>query len=254
MSYDFSKKICFVSGGTKGIGREIVLLLANFGAKIITNYSSDVSAAEKLKKECIERRVNDRIIIEKLDITKSKTTNKIINRVLDEWKLPINVLVNNAGILNQQDFFNINESNWHKTFDVNLKSPFFTCQKIMKLMAENDGGSIVNISSIGGQTGGDKAPDYASSKGGLITFTHSMARIGSKFGIRVNAVSPGWIDTGIFTKERYNELLKEAESVVPLKRLGTPNEVALTVAFLLSDDASYITGQTINVNGGMLFS
>ena len=92
------------------------------------------------------------------------------------------------------------------------------------------------------------------SKGGLITFTHSMARIGSKFGIRVNAVSPGWIDTGIFTKERYDELLIEAKSAIPLRRLGSTKEVALAVAFLLSDDSSYITGQTINVNGGMLFS
>ena len=99
-------------------------------------------------------------------------------------------------------------------------------------MAENSGGSIVNISSIGGQNGGDKAPHYASSKGGLITFTHSMARIGSKFGIRVNAVSPGWIDTGIFTKERYDELLIEAKSAIPLRRLGSTKEVALAVALI----------------------
>jgi NAD(P)-dependent dehydrogenase (short-subunit alcohol dehydrogenase family) len=254
MKYDFSNRVGFVSGGTKGIGKEISLLLAELGAKVITNYSKDDAAAEKLEAEIIKRQLSKRIIIKKSDISDQDSIDNIIKSVENRWNLPISLLVNNAGILNQGNFFQLKEENWYRTFDVNIKAPFFTCQKIMKIMGKHNGGSIVNISSIGGQTGGDKAPDYASTKGALITFTHSMARIGAEMGIRVNAVSPGWIDTGIFTEKRYKELEKEAKSLIPLKRLGKPKEIAKAVIFLLSDNASYITGQTLNINGGMLFS
>ncbi len=120
-------------------------------------------------------------------------------------------------------------------------------------MAKQQEPAIVNIVSIGGQTGGPKAPDYAASKAALICFTQSMARIGATMGIRVNAVSPGWIETGIFSEEILVEMQKEIQSKIPMKRLGMSEEVADAVVFLLSNKASYITGHVLNVNGGMQF-
>ena len=112
-------------------------------------------------------------------------------------------------------------------------------------------GAIVNISSVGGQTGGNKAPDYAASKAALISLTKSVARLGSIIGIRSNAVSPGWVETDIFTVARLAELKEEAKKAIPMQRMGLPLEVSRAVLFLLSDDASYVTGHCLNVNGGL---
>jgi 3-oxoacyl-[acyl-carrier protein] reductase len=159
-----------------------------------------------------------------------------------------NLLVNNAGILNQKPFADLEESQWDRTFAVNLKGPFLLSQHFLQLSGAR---AIVNISSIGGQIGGDKAPDYAASKAALLCFTKSLARIGSRSGIRVNAVAPGWIRTDIFSAEQAEALTEQAKQAVPLGRMGEPSEVARAVLFLLSDDASYITGHCLNVNGGL---
>ena len=254
MDIEFSGSIAFVTGGTKGIGREIALSIARCGAKVVVNYAKDKLAAKSFLEEIKTRRLDESIIVIRSDVSKRDSLKTIIGTVADKWNSDINLLVNNAGILNQGDFFQLSEESWDKTFAVNLKGPFFLCQQLMPIMSRNGGGAIVNIASIGGQTGGEKAPDYAATKGGLITFTHSMARIGARMGIRVNAVSPGWIKTDIFTPAKLKQLSSEAKKVIPLMRLGAPEEVADAVLFLLSDNASYITGQTLNVNGGMFLN
>ena len=159
--------------------------------------------------------------------------------------------MNNAGILKQGDFFKLSDEQWDRTMAVNLKGPFMIAQECMLKM--KFGGSIVNVSSIGGQIGGDKAPDYAASKAALICLTRSLAKIGSKYNIRVNAVAPGWINTPIFDKDKIAELKRLAKTEIPIGRIGQPQEVSNVIIFLLSDNSAYITGQVINVNGGMLY-
>ena len=245
------KKLALVTGGTRGIGRSIVLELLKRNYQIITTYSSNEEAAEKLVNEDLKEFNKNEYLVLKSDVSSIVDIDLLLKKSYDKFKMNITHLVNNAGILKQGDFFCLSESQWDRTMAVNLKGPFLLTQKVMSKML--NGGSIVNIVSIGGQTGGSKAPDYAASKAALTCFSQSMANIGSKMGIRVNAVSPGWIDTGIFSEERYEEIKIEAKEKIPLERLGKPEEVANAVCFLLSEDASYITAQVLNVNGGMYF-
>lgn len=249
--FNFTDKVALITGGTKGIGKSITLALAAQGAKIVTSYSKDDQAAEKLNNILKQSGVNKFLIL-KADVSQKKEALKLI-RAAKKNLGHISMLVNNAGILKQGDFFKLTENSWDKTFNVNLKGPFMLCQAAIPLMAEKGSGAIVNIASVGGQIGGNKAPDYAASKAGLISLTKSMARLGSKHGIRVNAVAPGWIETPIFSKNKLAELQQEAKGVIPLGRLGQPDEVAWATVFLLSDAASYITGHCLNVNGGMYF-
>ena len=245
-------KIVLITGGTKGIGRAICHLLLKNGFKVIITYSTDEKSASKLEDELQGKGFSQYLILN-ADVTVRTNINELVVKAKAKWNDSIKYIVNNAGILKQGDFFQLVESDWDKTFSVNLKGPFYICQKLMPIMAKEGGGAIVNITSIGAQTGGKMAPDYAASKGALITFTQSMAMLGAEMGIRVNAVSPGWIDTGIFTPARYIDMREEAKTKIPLKRIGQPEEVAEAVSFLLSEKASYITGQVINVNGGMYF-
>ena len=254
INFDFSGNVALVTGGTKGIGKKIALSLARCGAKVAVNYAKDKQSADSFLEEIKNCSLDENVIVIRSDVSKRESMQTLLGSVADKWNSDINLLVNNAGILDQGDFFQLSESSWDKTFAVNLKGPFFLCQQLMPIMSRIGGGAIVNIASIGGQMGGEKAPDYAATKGALITFTHSMARIGARMGIRVNAISPGWIKTDIFTPAKLRELTSEATKVIPMMRLGSPDEVADAVLFLLSDHASYITGQTLNVNGGMLFS
>ncbi|MDF1878205.1 SDR family oxidoreductase, partial [Sulfurimonas sp. SAG-AH-194-C20] len=148
----------------------------------------------------------------------------------------------------QGNFLDIEEEEYQWILDTNLKGPFFLAQEFLKRYEK---ASIVNISSIGGQIGGNKAPHYAASKAAIISLSKSLARLGSAKHIRVNAVSPGWVETEIFTQEQLIGLTEQAKLEIPLARLGKPSEIAASVVFLLSEEASFITGQTLNVNGGM---
>lgn len=245
------KKTALVTGGTKGIGLAIVSTLLSDGYRVVATYSIDEKAAEEADRQ-LQKKYLD-YVIQKSDVSDSYAVKAIVEKTVARFG-GIDVLVNNAGILKQQEVFELSEADWDRTFAVNLKGPFLLSQLVMPLMQKRGGGVVVNISSVGGQTGGPKAPDYAASKAALICFTQSMARHGAEMNVRVNCVSPGWIDTGIFSKERYMEIQAEAQKYIPLARLGQPQEVADAVSFLVSDKATYITGQTLNVNGGLYFS
>jgi len=252
IDYDFEEEIVLVTGGTKGIGRAITLSLLSHRAKLVICFSKDESSARELENILAQNHCKDFLIIQS-DVSNRQDIKFLLSASRKKWEKDISLVVNNAGILNQKDFFKIAEDNWDRTLAVNLKGPFLICQEVIPLMKKKRKGAIVNIASVGGQTGGTKAMDYAASKAGLICLTQSLAKIGAKYGIRVNAVSPGWIDTGIFTTERYKEIQKELKSSIPLQRLGKAEEVADAVLFLLSKKSSYITGQILNVNGGMHF-
>ena len=152
--------------------------------------------------------------------------------------------------MQQKPFYDITENDWDETFETNLKGAFFLAQSCLQSTPVS---SIVNIASIGGQIGGDKAPHYAASKAAMVSMTRSLSRLGSAQQCRVNAVSPGWIETPIFDAKKLSELQQKAKDEILLGRLGQPEEVAAAVLFLLSDDASFITGQCLNINGGMYF-
>jgi NAD(P)-dependent dehydrogenase (short-subunit alcohol dehydrogenase family) len=246
----FEGKVAVVTGGTKGIGFEIADALLKAGAKVAITYLKDEESALKAEGLLRSEADNDYLIL-RSDVSDRKSTNTLIGRIKDSWDTPVSCIVNNAGNLKQGKFFELSDDQWETTMRTNLMGPFILCQEMMRDMAPS--GSIVNIASIGGQIGGDRAPDYAASKAGLISLTRSLARIGSRYSVRVNAVAPGWIETPIFSEDQLGELREKAKEVVPLGRMGTPREVAESVLFLLSDAASYITGHCLNVNGGLYF-
>ncbi|HFD33138.1 MAG TPA: SDR family oxidoreductase [Gammaproteobacteria bacterium] len=246
--YKSQNKVAIVTGGSKGIGKAIVKKLLQLKVKVALTYAHDNATAETLEKEL--DLLQTPFLIIKSDVTKLSDIVPLYQKIEEYWQAPVNYLVNNAGVLKQGDFFAIAESEWDWIINTNLKGPFFLSQEFMK---RYNNGNIVNIASIGGQIGGDKAPHYASSKGAIISLTKSLARLGSRKNIRVNAVAPGWIETKIFSQQQLSRLQKEAKQAIPLGRLGKPHEVADAVAFLLSDDASFITGHCLNVNGGMYF-
>lgn len=247
---EFEEKVAIVTGGTKGIGFAIADDLLKAGARVVITYLKDDENAIQADSLFKGESGRDYLLL-KSDVTDRKSTRSLLDSIEDHWHTPITYVVNNAGILKQGDFFELTDDQWEATMRNNLMGPFILCQETMKVMSP--AGSIVNIASIGGQVGGDRAPDYAASKAGLISLTRSLARIGSRYSVRVNSVAPGWIETPIFSEDQLGELKKRAKEVIPLGRTGSPEEVAKPVLFLLSDAASYITGHCLNVNGGLYF-
>ncbi len=245
--YNFNGKVAVVTGASRGIGKQICKDLLESNCSVLGCFSSNEQEAKVCLDEFIKFKSN--FVLNKRDISKDNDITKIYDDVKKIWGKPIDYLVNNAGILYQGNFKELSSEKWDKTHSVNLRGPFRLSQIFLQEGSKN--GSIVNISSVGGQTGGNRAPDYASSKAGLISLTKSVARLGVDRGIRSNAVSPGWIETDIFSDSQLVELKDQAKKVIPMERMGLPFEVSRAVLFLLSDEASYITGHCLNVNGGL---
>lgn len=243
-----ANKTAIVTGGTKGIGKAIVKKLLQLNVNVAITYANDDAEAKKFEQEIIQYK--NQYIILKSDVSKVENTYTLYDSAEKHWGTKIDFLVNNAGVLKQGNFYDIDEDEWSWTIDTNLKGPFFLSQEFLK---RYNNANIVNLASIGGQIGGDKAPHYATSKAALIGLTRSLAKLGSKKNIRVNAVAPGWIMTDIFTKKQLQSLKEKAKQEIPLGRMGAPKEVASSVVFLLSDESSFITGHCLNINGGMYF-
>ena len=246
-TYNLESNVAIVTGASRGIGKEICSELLKSNCYVLGTYSSNEEAANRCRNDLSS--YGNKFFLKKSDASSEDDIKEVFNFAQKSWSLKVNLLVNNAGILNQGPFDNLKSCDWDQTLKVNLKGPFLFCQRFLKQTLSS--GAIVNISSIGGQIGGDKAPDYAASKAALISLTRSIARLGAKKNIRSNAVAPGWIKTDIFNDQRLKELKEEAKQVIPLSRIGTSNEVAKAVIFLLSDDSSYITGHCLNINGGL---
>ncbi len=241
-------KVAIVTGGTKGIGRAICLLLAEGGARVIANFSKDVDAAEELMTEAKTKRLN--IGLFKADITQFDQVKEMVEETFAQYG-KIDILVNNVGLVRDNFLMLMSDEDWDSLLKTNLTSLFYCCKTVIRKMIPQRKGKIINISSISGILGTSAQTNYAATKGGMISFTKSLARELGPFNIHVNAVAPGLIESEVVSKmpkEKVEAIIKSSS----LGRIGKPEEVAQAVLFLASEHSDYITGQTIVVDGGII--
>jgi 3-oxoacyl-[acyl-carrier protein] reductase len=241
-------KVAIVTGGTKGIGRAICLLLAEGGARVIANFSKDVDAAEELMTEAKTKRLN--IGLFKADITQFDQVKEMVEETFAQYG-KIDILVNNVGLVRDNFLMLMSDEDWDSLLKTNLTSLFYCCKTVIRKMIPQRKGKIINISSISGILGTSAQTNYAATKGGMISFTKSLARELGPFNIHVNAVAPGLIESEVVSKmpkEKVEAIIKSSS----LGRIGKPEEVAKAVLFLASEHSDYITGQTIVVDGGII--
>ncbi|MFU8812483.1 MAG: 3-oxoacyl-[acyl-carrier-protein] reductase [Balneolaceae bacterium] len=242
-----NEKNCLVTGGSRGIGRSIALTLASMGANVAITYARSVDAAEAVVKEMESHGVKAKAMqADAVDFAKAE---EVLQQIVDEWG-SLDVLVNNAGITRDNLILRMSEEQWDEVINTNLKSVFNYSKAAAKPMMRARGGSIIQIGSVVGLSGNAGQSNYAASKAGLIGFTKSYAKELASRGIRANVVAPGYITTEM-TENLDEKVLEAIKQETPLGRAGNPEEVANVVAFLASDLSSYITGETIRVDGGM---
>jgi 3-oxoacyl-[acyl-carrier protein] reductase len=218
---------------------------------VAINYHRNEVAAEHLRKRILAD--GGRAVAIQADVTKAADVESMVRRATDALG-PVDILVNNAGsLIERLRIMELSEQRWDEVIDLNMKSAFLCCKAVVPSMMERKGGAIINLSSIAGRNGGGLgAIHYAAAKGGLIAFTKGIARELAPFGIRVNAVAPGVIDTPYHEQFSTPEMMRSFVSATPLGRVGKADDVAKVIAFLASDAASYLAGETIEVNGGLL--
>ncbi len=243
----FSGKNVLVTGAASGIGRAVAKTLANYGLKVWINYRSRPQEADSLKDE-IEKSGGVAAVI-KFDVSDEDAFVEGIKTIFSSDG-ELSYLVNNAGITNDKLAIRMKKEDFTKVIDINLTSAFIGCREALKIMSKQRFGSVVNISSIVGETGNAGQVNYSASKGGLIAMSKSFAQEGSARGIRFNCVTPGFIATEM-TEKLSDSVKEQYTSKIPLKRFGNPKDIAEAVAFLLSDSSAYITGEVLKVNGGM---
>ncbi|CEN76641.1 3-oxoacyl-ACP reductase [[Clostridium] sordellii] len=245
---DLNGKVALITGGSRGIGKAIAIKLASYKANIVINYTSNKEHALKVKEEIESYGVKSIVI--KCDVSKSDEVNNMIEEIVKEFG-QIDILVNNAGITRDGLLMRMKEEDFDSVIDINLKGVFNCTKSATKYMMKKRYGKIINISSVVGLIGNAGQANYCASKAGVIGLTKSSARELASRNINVNAIAPGFIDTDMTSV--LNENLKETMlKNIPQNRFGSPEDVANLVLFLASDMSSYITGQIINVDGGMV--
>ncbi|CUP77631.1 3-oxoacyl-[acyl-carrier-protein] reductase [Clostridium baratii] len=241
-------KCAIVTGASRGIGRAIAKKLASLGANIVLNYRSNDEEALKVKDELISYGVD--VFLYKCDISDFNAVEEMIKASKEKFG-KVDIMINNAGITKDTLLLRMKEEDFDKVIEVNLKGVFNCLKAITPVMIRQKCGKIVNLSSVVGLVGNAGQVNYSASKAGVIGMTKSLAKeVGSR-GITVNAVAPGFIDTDM-TEVLGEKFKEEAKKSIPLKRLGKPEDVAGAVAYLVGNEASYITGQVLNVDGGMV--
>lgn len=241
-------RVAVVTGGASGIGEAIVRALCRDGFSVAINYNSSEAQALALASELSVNGSN--VITIKADVSSSSDVNKMMETVKEELGTP-EILINNSGIAQQKLFTDITDEDWNRMMSVNLTGVFNTCRAVLPFMIHEKKGRIINISSMWGQVGASCEVHYSAAKAGVIGLTKALAQEVAPSGITVNCVAPGAVDTKMmssFSAEDKASLCEE----IPLGRIGDAEEIAETVAFLVSDKSSYITGQVIGVNGGMV--
>ncbi|MFC2044233.1 3-oxoacyl-[acyl-carrier-protein] reductase [Chloroflexota bacterium] len=245
---DLSNKVAIVTGSGRGIGQTIALKLAKYGAKIIVNDISD--SVQKVSEEINAMNRESSAIV--ADVSLSSDADRLVETTISTYGR-IDILVNNAGITRDALLLRMSDEDWDRVINVNLKSVFLCTRAVLRPMIKQRWGRIINIASIVGIVGNIGQANYASAKAGMIGFTRTTAKETASRGITVNAIAPGFIDTPMTQKlkeDQRQELMKR----VPVGYFGSPEDVAEAVAFLASEEARYITGHVLNVDGGMVIS
>ena len=242
------KQVVFVTGGSRGIGKAIALKFAENGYNVAINYVSDKTDTQALEKEFKNKGVE--CLIQKADVSKANEVETITKAIIEKFGR-IDVLVNNAGITRDMLLIRMKEEDFDKVIEINLKGTFITTKAVVPYMMKKRNGRIVNISSVVGVAGNAGQCNYSASKAGIIGFTKSVAKELASRNIRANAVAPGFIKTDM-TDVLNDEQKNQINSQIPMKRMGTPEDIANAVYFLGSEESSYITGQVLNIDGGMI--
>ena len=243
-------KNAFITGGSRGIGKAICLALAKEGANVAFTYKDDKNSALELVNEI--KNLGRLVMCFQSDVRDRKQLRNIFKTLGNSWN-NLDILVNNAGINKPTDFNDITDSDWDEIMSVNLKGPFIVTQEAICLLEKSSSSSVINIGSVSGQYGGPRTAHYAASKAGLISLSQVISRFGASKGIRSNTVAAGIISSSMGSEGLKSSVVAKAAESIVMKRLGTYEEVANVVTFLSSDESSYITSQTINVNGGLYF-
>lgn len=241
-------KVALITGSSRGIGKQIAIKLAKNGYNIVVNYVNKNEEVEKTIEELKQFGVE--VLEAQGDISNYEQSEKIVNLVIEKFG-QIDVLVNNAGITKDMLIMRMKKEDFTKVIDVNLVGTFNITKNVIPHMMKKRTGRIINISSVVGISGNAGQCNYAASKAGIIGFTKSLAKEVASRNILVNAIAPGFIDTDM-TKVLSDSVKEGINAQIPLKRMGTAKEVAKVVKFLASEDSSYITGQVINIDGGMV--
>jgi 3-oxoacyl-[acyl-carrier protein] reductase len=248
---DLTGKVALVTGASSGIGAATAILLADLCAQVAIGYHGNPAGAEQVRSKIVGD--GGKAIAVRADVTKADEIVSLASAVTGQLG-PIDILINNAGsLMRRMRILEVREESWDEIQDLNLKSAVLCSQAVAPSMIERKRGTIVNVSSIAGRNGGGPgASAYASAKGGLISFTKALAKELAPQGVRVNAVSPGVIETPFHERFSTPEMMRNFVTAIPLGRVGRPEECANVIAFLASDAASYVVGETIEVNGGQL--
>lgn len=243
----FQDKVAIVTGGSRGIGRALVLMLAKEGADVAFTYTKSAKEAEELSSEV--KQLKRRSLALQMDVRDFDQAKVLVEEVKKKLGR-LDILVNNAGIIRDKALMMMTKEDWQEVIDTNLNGTFNVTRNAIVTFLKQKSGAIVNITSVSGVAGMSRQTNYASSKAGIIGFTKSLAKEVAPYNIRVNAVAPGFIETDMLSslKDEYKERLKQT---IPLARLGKVEDVTGAVQFLLSDAANFITGQTIIVDGGL---
>lgn len=244
---DFKEKVAIVTGSSRGIGRAIAIELGSLGASVVVNYKSSADAANDVVAR-IQELGSDAFAVE-ADVSDFDRAKDLIQAGIDHFD-GLHILVNNAGITRDGLIMTMSEEDWDEVATTNLKSTFNCSKAAVRHMMRKRYGRIINITSISGKMGNAGQTNYSASKAGQMGFTKALAREVASRNITVNAVSPGFIETDIWDTVP-EDIRSGLMEVIPLRRVGTPEEVAKAVAFLASDEAEYITGHVLNVDGGM---
>lgn len=245
---DLCDRTALVTGGSRGIGHAIALTLATLGAKVAVNYVSNAQAANETVSQI--KALGGNAITAQADVRNGEQVEAMVNQVLDAFG-QLDILVNNAGLTRDTLLIRMKEADWDVVLDTCLKGTFLCTKAVQRTMMRQRYGRIINITSVSGLAGNAGQANYAAAKAGIVGFTKTIAKeVGSR-GITVNAVAPGYVPTDL-TADLPQALLDQALERSAIKRLGTPQDVAYAVAFLASEQAAFITGQVLSVDGGLV--